>query len=196
VVDVACGHGELLLRAAERAAIAGVGLDLSPWVLLRARAGAAERVLRGTVEWWLGEGMALPAEVRWDIASCVGASWIWHGFSGTAKALARRLRPGGRVAVGDLRARPDVDVDGAALGVITEAEQLRTLQALGLTPIAQIVAPDEAWAAYHELVIESADGYEGPARALDAGALAREWMADFERDRRILEWTVWVAEKR
>ncbi len=201
MLDIACGHGELLIRAAERAAIAGVGLDLSPWVLLRASQRAASRRLQGTVRWWLGNGSALTRSEDWDLATCLGASWIWHGFSGTLRALASRTRPGGRIAIGDLRARPGIerDVIAAAIGpgtsMTTEADQLAALREAGLDPIDCYVSPDDAWAGYHRLVVESADTYDGPARLSDARALAREWQQEFERDRRILEWTVWTAKK-
>ena len=44
-------------------------------------------------------------------------------------------------------------------------------------------------------MIESAETYDGPALAVNAGAMAREWQQEFERDSRVLEWTVWVAKK-
>ncbi len=201
MLDIACGHGELLIRAAERADIAGVGLDLSPWVLLRASTRAAARRLRGTTDWWLGEGRALPKEPRWDVVTCLGASWIWHGFTGTLRAAASRVRPGGRIAIGDLRTRKGVDagtleqVIGPGTSMTTEADQLAALEQAGLEPIDCYVSPDEAWAGYHRLVIESADTYTGPAPAGNASSTAREWQQEFERDRRVLEWTVWTATK-
>jgi SAM-dependent methyltransferase len=201
MIDIACGHGEFLLRAAERSEISGVGLDLSPWVLARAVDRAQHRNLRGSVEWWLGEGAALDKEQTWNIATCLGASWIWHGFTGTLRALALRTRPGGRIAIGDLRTQAGVDaaaiesVIGHGTSMTTEADQMAAIHRAGLEPMGCYVSDDEAWAGYHRLVIESADSYAGPEPALDARAMAREWQEEFERDRRILEWTVWVAEK-
>ncbi|MDH5373198.1 MAG: methyltransferase domain-containing protein, partial [Acidimicrobiia bacterium] len=201
MIDIACGHGEFLIRAAERARIEGVGLDLSPWVLTRALDRTKGRNLRGSVDWWLGEGAALAKEQSWDITTCLGASWVWHGFTGTLRALASRTRPGGRLAIGDLRAKAGIDpatlesVIGPNTSMTTETDQIEAIRAAGLEPIDCYVSPDEAWAGYHRLVIESADTYEGPDPAIDAKTMAREWQKEFERDHRVLEWTVWVARK-
>jgi SAM-dependent methyltransferase len=201
MIDIACGHGELLLKAAEHAGIEGVGLDLSPWTLTRSIDRTAGRSLRGSIEWWLGDGKALDKGEQWDLATCLGASWIWHGFKGTLRALATRTRPGGRIAIGDLRTRVDTDkaridsVIGQGISMTTEADQIAAMHEAGLEPLHCYVSPEEAWAGYHRLVIESAETYDGPALAVNAGAMAREWQQEFERDSRVLEWTVWVAKK-
>lgn len=201
MIDIACGHGEFLLKAAERAQIEGVGLDLSPWVLTRAIERTNGRKLRGSVEWWLGEGASLDKKQQWDIATCLGASWIWHGFTGTLRALATRTRPGGRIAIGDLRTKVGIDraaleaVIGPNTSMTSESNQIEAIREVGLEPIHCYVSPDEAWARYHRLVIESADTYDGPEPAVDAKTMAREWQQEFERDHRVLEWTVWVAKK-
>ena len=202
IIDVACGHGELLLEMARRASIVGVGLDLSPWALVRAHARASTTELKGTVEWWLGDGQALPPEPPWDIATCLGASWIWHGFAGTARALAVRLRPGGRLAIGDLRLRDPADrkhlrAIGAPEAVTsTRDEQAAILSDLDLDPVTEIVAPDEAWEQYHQTVIASADAYARDHPDADYRHLAAVWMEDFQRDRLRLTWSVWVARKK
>lgn len=199
VLDVGCGHGDLLLTMAGRTDIAGVGVDLSPWVLLRASARAGEHTRRGSLEWWLGEGMAVPREARWDVATCLGASWIWHGFEGTARALSARLRPAGRLAIGDLRLREAslreiLRARGAPEAAApTEHEQLGVLRRLGLKPIDQIVAADEAWGHYHRQVVASAEAFAAAHPEADYRHMAAAWMEDFLRDRQYLAWTVWVA---
>lgn len=202
VIDIACGHGDLLLFMAGPASIHGVGVDLSPWALLRARARACEAAPTGTLEWWLGDGKAVPQQAQWNIATCLGASWIWHGFAGTARALAGRLRPGGRLAIGDLRLRRNSDrkhlQDNRApqSATPTGEEQTNALSELGLNVIAEIVAPDEAWEQYHETVIASAEAFARDHPDADYRHLATAWMEDFQRDRRYLTWSVWVAEKK
>ena len=200
-IDVACGHGDLLLDMARRASIFGVGVDLSPWVLLRARDRTSRAKLAGTLEWWLGEGMAVPRGPHWDIATCLGGSWIWHGFEGTARALASRLRPGGRLAIGDLRLRnaadriPLQEAGAPEAATSTRDEQAALLAGLGLEVISEIVAPDEAWEEYHQTVIASADTYAEEHPDADYRHLAAAWMEDFQRDRQHLTWCVWMARK-
>ena len=200
VVDVACGHGDLLIDMAARHSILGVGVDLSPWVLLRALARASAAQLIGRIELWLGEGAAVPRGSRWDIATCLGASWIWHGFAGTARALTSRLKPGGRLAIGDLRLRHAADrerlqaADAPEAATMTAAEQEATLTELDLGVITRIDAPDEAWEGYHQLVVDSARAYAEDHPDADYRHLATAWMKEFERDRVHLTWSVWVAQ--
>jgi len=201
-IDIACGHGDLLLDMTRRTALFGVGVDLSPWALLRARARASQADLAGTLEWWLGEGRTVPRRARWDIATCLGGSWIWHGFEGTARALTGRLQYGGRLAIGDLRLRNAADrarlQDAGApeAATPTSHEQATILTELGLDVISEIVAPDEAWEQYHQIVIASADSYALRHPDADYRHLAAAWMEDFQRDRRHLTWSVWVARKK
>ncbi|MDH3260436.1 MAG: methyltransferase domain-containing protein [Acidimicrobiia bacterium] len=200
-IDIACGHGDLLLDMAHRVSIVGVGVDLSPWVLLRASARASRTDLTGTIEWWLGEGMEVPRQPQWDLATCLGGSWIFHGFEGTARALSARLRPGGRLAIGDLRLRKAADREslqeaGAPeAATLTVGEQAAILTRLGLEVISEIVSPDEAWEGYHHAVIASADAYAQDHPDADYRHLAAAWMEDFQRDRLHLTWSVWIARK-
>jgi len=195
-LDVACGHGELLHRMTLSAAVDATGVDLSPWVLLRAAAKAPD------VTWWLGGGADLPEVRAWDLVSCLGASWIWDGFFGTANALATRTASQGRIAIGDLRLR--TLHDRAALGdapeaaSLTEDEQVETLRSLDLRPVDQIVPDEACWRAYQELVIESARTYANTHPddpSANHTAMAEAWMRnDYERLRAHLTWTVWVAD--
>ena len=200
-IDIACGHGYLLLDMAGRAAIFGVGVDLSPWVLIRAHDRASLVELAGSLEWWLGEGSAVPRDPTWDIATSLGASWIWHGFEGTARALAGRLRSGGRLAIGDLRLRDPEDRErlqqaGAPEAATpTRTEQVAILDELGLDPICEVVAPDEAWEQYHLTVLASADSYATDHPEADYRDMAAAWMEEFQRDRQHLTWNVWIARK-
>jgi SAM-dependent methyltransferase len=201
-IDVACGHGDLLLDLARRASILGVGVDLSPWVLLRARDRASSADLPGSLQWWLGDGRSVPRSPRWDITTCLGGSWIWHGFEGTTRALAARLRPGGRLAVGDLQLRDPAErvrlqeAGAPEAATATSDEQKAVLNRLDLEVMAEIVAPDEAWEDYHRTVIASAESYVREHPDADYRHLADSWMEDFQRDRQTLAWSVWVARKK
>jgi SAM-dependent methyltransferase len=196
-LDLACGHGELLHRLTGRAAVGATGVDLSPWVLIRAAAKSP------TIAWWLGDAADVPSAPDWDIVTCLGGSWIWNGFAGTAAALAARTAPGGRLAVGDLRLRSPAD--RVALGnapeaaTLTDDEQADVLRSLGLEPVEQVVPDEAGWRAYHELVIESANVYAAAHPgdpSADHRAMAQAWMRnDYERLRRHLVWTIWVADK-
>jgi len=84
VLDIACGHGEFLVRCRARAEIEALGVDLSPYASRR----AAERGLDVLVM----DGKEYVPEERFDVVACMGASWIWDGYAGTLKALRERSR--------------------------------------------------------------------------------------------------------
>ena len=96
VVDVGCGWGELLLRAAARTTATATGVDTDPAGLDRGRRAARERGLDVTFV----EGRAGEWRGTADRALCVGSS---HTLGGSRAMLARLadVVPRGRVLVGD-----------------------------------------------------------------------------------------------
>ena len=96
IVDLGCGWGELLLRAAERGVAKAVGVDTDPAGLDRGRRAALVRGLdvkfveRAAGEW---HGTA-------DRAVCIGSSHALGGSHAMLSALAEVV-PHGRVLVGD-----------------------------------------------------------------------------------------------
>lgn len=196
-LDLACGHGELLIRAAEQAAIVGSGVDLSPWALIRAAATASRRPLRGSLSWWLGDAATAFPEARNDVTTCLGATWMFGSFAGTVAALTNRVRSGGLIAIGDLQLRSldarQVLEGRSEAAAATADEQRATLRRLGVTPVAQVTPPDGAWEAYQAGILDSARTYVGPGAAIDYAAIAAEWQRDYEETRKYLTWTVWVG---
>ena len=201
VLDIACGHGELLVRLAERWSIDGIGVDRSPWVLVRAAKGAALRSLRGSLTWWLGDAAGLASDRTWDVVTCLGASWIWDGFAGTVEAMAARTKPGGRIAFGELQLNDggDAAVDAEAYGVVlTREDQLAVLERHGIEPIAEIVTTRDSWDDYDQRTEASADAYAVRYPGEEAERFRceqKEWRMQHDDDKRYLSWTVWVGRK-
>jgi cyclopropane fatty-acyl-phospholipid synthase-like methyltransferase len=103
VVDIACGKGEFLIRLAEAYGIRGVGIDISPFYIadaerrLKARSPSAGIVFRK-----MNGADFRPDKLHsLDLASCIGASWIFGGHTGTLDALIHMVKPGGWVIVGE-----------------------------------------------------------------------------------------------
>ncbi|MCB2222868.1 MAG: class I SAM-dependent methyltransferase [Actinobacteria bacterium] len=196
MLDLACGHGELLIRAAERGPVAGTGVDLSPWAVSRAAREARRRVPDADLRWVLGDARAYPAG-HWDAVTCLGASWVWHGFTGTARAVAGRCRPGGTMAIGDLVLKPGADSAAVAAEhgrMPSLDEQAAALAGLGLTDAVPTVVPDDSFEAYDARIAGSAAAWEGP-RADEHREEQRRWAEDHRRDRQVLSWVVWVARR-
>ena len=103
VVDIACGKGEFLIRLAEAYDARGVGIDISPFFIadaerrLRARAPSAGIAFRQMD----GADFKPDEPHSFDVASCIGASWVFGGHTGTLDALISMVKPGGWVIVGE-----------------------------------------------------------------------------------------------
>lgn len=106
VLDVACGPG-LVACAFARTARRVTGIDLTPAMLERGRALAAEQGL-ANVDFQLGDVLPLPfVDASFSI---VVSRFAFHHFLDPGAVLAemrRVCRPGGRVVVADLMASPD-----------------------------------------------------------------------------------------
>ena len=103
VVDIACGKGEFLIRLAEAYGVRGIGIDISPFHIadakrkLEARASGA-----GIIFTEMNGSDFKPDEPHsLDLASCIGASWVFGGHAKTLEALSSMVRPGGWVIVGE-----------------------------------------------------------------------------------------------
>ena len=200
-LDLACGHGELLLRMAARSSIEGMGVDLSPWVIARAAAKTGSASLPGSITWCVGQARTAGTDTSWDIATCLGASWVWHGFPGTVRALASRIGPGGRIAVGDLRLHEGADPDRVAEEhgrVPTREEQAEFLADAGLCDIDELALAPGGWDRYLERIAESAETWAAQHPGVEAERFVSEsesWRLEHERDRAFLTWTVWTARR-
>jgi SAM-dependent methyltransferase len=146
VLDLGSGAGADVLISARRVGPAGraIGLDMTDEMLELARANAAEAGVEN-VEFLKGylEELPIPdASVDVVISNCV------INLSGdkprVIREAARVLRPGGRFAVSDVIADPDMDEvtradmaawTGCVAGALTEAEFRAMLQDAGLEQI-------------------------------------------------------------
>jgi SAM-dependent methyltransferase len=100
VLDVGCGSGYLLRKAAGRAWLA-LGVDLDEDRLRAARDGLlhAERPNCGLIEFAVADGRRLPfADASFDRIICTETLEHVEDVGQTLRELARVLRPGGRLA--------------------------------------------------------------------------------------------------
>jgi arsenite methyltransferase len=112
VVDVGCGAGIDSLIAAGMVAPDGrvVGVDMTPAMLAKAQRAASEANLE-TVEFRHGYGEALPVADSWaDVVISNGVLNLMPDKGAALAEMARVLRPGGRLQIGDIlveKAVPD-----------------------------------------------------------------------------------------
>jgi len=103
VIDIACGKGEFLIRLAEVYGINGLGIDLSPFYIAEAQKRLEVRMPKAEVSFREMDGAEFePTEPHsFTMASCLGASWIYGGHTGTLDALISMVSPGGWVVTGE-----------------------------------------------------------------------------------------------
>lgn len=200
VIDFACGYGELLQRLARRAPIAARGVDQSPWMIRQAKSDADANGLQSA--WTISDAKVYPVEPLHDVATCLGATWIWFGFNGTVRSLAERVGPGGRIAIGEMHLRDGVGAESAAEShgrLMSHDELDETFDRHGIDVLGRVRTADSSWDAYIQRTAVSAESWqrEHPGDRADEYLLEqKKWVADHQRDRAVLTWSVWVGRKR
>ena len=104
VVDVGCGAGIDSLIAARMVGPTGyvIGVDMTPSMLAKARRSAAEANL-SNVEFLEGYAECLPVSDSWaDVVISNGVLNLVPDKAAALKEMARVLKPGGRLQIGDI----------------------------------------------------------------------------------------------
>lgn len=167
VLDVACGKAEFLCLVAEAYDVQGTGIDLSPYTIEAARKNVDGRGLAERIELLHADGGTYQPNVpeSLDLASCLGASWVFKNHRGTLEALTRMTRPGGLVLVGEPFWITDPDPDylkligadrnlcGSHAGNVANGEEM------GLALLYTLVATPDDWDRYEGLQWQAAERY-------------------------------------
>ncbi|BCJ78120.1 hypothetical protein CS0771_76640 [Catellatospora sp. IY07-71] len=156
VLDLACGTGELLCRWARDHGVTGTGVDISTVFTAKARERAAELGVADRVTFVHGDAAGHVAPTPVDVACCIGATWIGGGFAGTLDLLARSLRPGGLLLVGEPFWRQDPPDQATVAGChATSKDDYRDLPGLvelcgeqGWDLVEMVLADEDSWDRY------------------------------------------------
>ena len=159
VVDIACGKGEFLIRLAEAYGARGIGIDISPFYVADAERRLAMRASAAGITFTQMNGADFrPDEPHtFDLASCIGASWVFGGHAATLETLVRMVKPGGWVIVGEPYWLRDPSEDYlAASGIGREAfgshfSNAEAGERQGLDLVYAIVSSNDDWDAYEGL---------------------------------------------
>ena len=208
VLEIAAGKGEFITRLAERYGVAGVAVDLSPFCVEEAREKLRERAPRAEIAVLEMDGADYrpDAAAPFELAACLGASWIFGGHRGTLQALSEMVPPGGLVAAGEpyWRREPPAEYLRATewqpdtFG--THYENVQAGEMMGLEPLYALVSSQDDWDRYEGLQWYAAARY---ARAhpddpdvetlLERVSRSRELYLKWGR--RTLGWAVYLFRK-
>jgi len=101
VLDVGCGDGTLLRVFAHHGAARLAGCDMDPRMVARARAEASGEGV--AVDLSVASTLALPyPDASFDVVTCITVLAFVADVGAAIREMARVLRPGGRLVIGDL----------------------------------------------------------------------------------------------
>jgi len=165
VLDIACGKGELLTRLAERYEISGIGVDISPYCVTDAEQKVRERVPGAQIQILNMDGADYSPEQLFDLAMCIGASWVYKGHRGTLSALKTMTKPDALILVGEpfwLKEPDDAYLIGENLTrdmFGTHYENVLIGEDEGLFPLYTMVSNQDDWDRYETLQWYAAEKY-------------------------------------
>jgi SAM-dependent methyltransferase len=207
-LDLACGRGELLCRWARDHGTVGLGIDISEVFTAGARARVVEFGLEASVEVVLGEaGSHDTGSEPFDIVSCIGATWIGGGLTGTLELIRPKLVTDATVLIGEpYWIDPPPPEAGAALGAsgdmfVDLVGTLDRFDSAGFELVEMVIADADDWDRYVASQWLTVDDWlrDNPTDP-EADAL-RDWSAQARRShmeygRRFLGWGVFILRPR
>jgi trans-aconitate methyltransferase len=165
VLDIACGKGELLTRLAERYKISGIGVDISPYCVTDAEQRLRERVPGAQIQILNMDGADYSPDQLFDLAMCIGASWVYKGHRGTLSALTTMTKPDAPILVGEPFWLKDPDdaylvAENLTRDMFgTHYENVLVGEDEGLLPLYTMVSNQDDWDRYETLQWYAAEKY-------------------------------------
>lgn len=156
VLDLGSGSGEMLCTWARDHGIRGIGIDMSQLFSEQAKLRAVELGVADRVKFIHADAAGYVADKKVDVAACVGATWIGGGISGTVALLAKSLRAGGIILIGEpywLRMPPTEEVaqkcEGCSLAdFLLLPELIASFGKLGYDVVEMVLANQDSWDRY------------------------------------------------
>jgi SAM-dependent methyltransferase len=208
VLDIAAGKGELLIRLAERYGMEGVGVDLSPHFIASAKKKLGERVPDARLTFLEMDGADYVPEKpeSFDLAACIGASWIYGGHRETLKALEKMAAQESWIVAGEpyWRLEPQeayleaIEEDRNNYG--THSENAEAGQEFGLELAYTLVSSQDDWDRYEALQWYAAEEWaaknqDDPDAAEVLNRVRAGKAAYLKWGRETLGWAIYVFKK-
>lgn len=156
VLDLGSGSGEMLCTWARDYGIIGTGIDMSPLFTEQAKQRAEELVVAHQVKFIHDDAAGYVSDEKADVAACVGATWIGGGVGGTIELLARSLRTGGIILIGEPYWRQLPPTEDIAKGCLASSisdflvlpELIASFGQFGCDVVEMVLANQDGWDRY------------------------------------------------
>ena len=156
VLDLGSGSGEMLCTWARDYGIIGTGIDMSQLFTEQAKRRAEELGVADHVEFIHGDAAGYVSDEKVGVGACLGATWIGGGVAGTIELLARSLRTGGIILIGEPYWRQLPPTEDIAKGCLAHAisdflilpELLASFGRLGCDVVEMVLADQDGWDRY------------------------------------------------
>jgi SAM-dependent methyltransferase len=152
VLDIACGKGgpARILAATFRCRV--LGIEKLPAFADEGRARNAAAGLDELIEIQTADAAEVPLEPEgWDAGLCLGASFVWGTMAEAAPELARAVRPGGFVAIGEPFWRDSPSPDTQWGEYVDLPQTVERFEQAGLALTGLIASSDDDWDRYESL---------------------------------------------
>ncbi len=156
VLDLGSGSGEMLCTWARDHGVIGVGIDMSQLFTEQAKRRNEELGVVDQVTFIHDDAAGYVSDEKVDVAACVGATWIGGGVAGTIELLARSLRTGGIILIGEPFWRQLPPTEEVAKGCLAHSisdflmlpELLASFGRLGYDVVEMVLADQDGWDRY------------------------------------------------
>jgi SAM-dependent methyltransferase len=203
VLDAACGTAGPAVLLASTFGCTIVGVERAPEFVEAARRRVAEARVEELVEIVEGDAAAYPVEPGvFDVALCLGASFVWDDLDGTLAALTPTVGPGGHVVVGEPFWRVWPLPEGVDdLGYVPLRETVGRIEAAGLDLVTLIASSEDDWDTYESLHWRALEEWlaanpDDPDAATIRERHERNRDGYLRRERALFGWAVFAARKR
>lgn len=156
ILDLGSGSGEMLCTWARDHSIIGTGIDMSQLFTEQAKLRAVELGVANQVKFIHGDAAGYVSDEKVSVAACIGATWIGGGVVGTIDLLARSLRTGGIILIGEPYWRQLPSTEDITKGCLANSisdflmlpELLASFSHIGYDVVEMVLADQDGWDRY------------------------------------------------
>ena len=102
VIEFGCGFAEIMVIWAETFGIEAEGIELREYAYQRGLKKIRDKGLSDRLKIMCGNGAEYKFEKgAFDVAACIGASFIWGDYPSTIRAMKEAIHPKGKLVIGE-----------------------------------------------------------------------------------------------